>query len=285
MAHSARSPGLIHSVVHTVRRWVAPEGRQAQRADAHARHADRFEPHPSRHPHAWWPGRPLNQAVPAHRTNTPEEFQRALASGRNFFEGDVRVSVDPPHHLEMRHDKDPGDTKNLSLREWLARGKAAGVGLKLDIKEADQLPELIREVQAAHLDDHLLMLNLGSVTMAREGAELRRLFPHATLALNPGHLEPFSANVQPMIDLARRLGGPVTFVLRNDLVDAATVKQLEAVGPVSIWNEPEIDGNSNLRRRAHELRALGATGVVDLRRPPSPSIFERVSGFVSDLLG
>ncbi len=247
--------------------------------------ADGFEPHPMRRGQGWWPGRPLNQAIPAHRTNTPQEFQRALASRRNFFEGDVRVSADPPHHLEMRHDKDPGDTKNLTLREWLARGKAAGVGLKLDIKETDRLPELIREVQAAHIDDHLLMINLGSVPMQREGLRLRQLFPHATLALNPGDLEPFSANVGPMLEQAQLLGAPVTFVLRNDRVDAATVKQLEAVGPVSVWNDPNIDGNTNLLRRAEELRAMGATGVVDLRVGEPKTLPQRVVAAIKNLLG
>src|SRR3954462_14291589 len=52
----------------------------------------------------WWAGRPLSQARNAHRTNTKEQFNDALHSGANWFEGDVRKEINSDR-IEMRHDE------------------------------------------------------------------------------------------------------------------------------------------------------------------------------------
>src|SRR4051812_7496831 len=51
----------------------------------------------------WWAGRPLSEARNAHRTNTKEQFDDALHSSANWFEGDVRKEINSDR-IEMRHD-------------------------------------------------------------------------------------------------------------------------------------------------------------------------------------
>src|SRR5438270_4687281 len=94
---------------------------------------------------SWWRGRPLSEGKNAHKTNTREQFDAAMKDGTfNWFEGDVRKELHGDR-VEMRHDTTPEPGDNLTLKEWLALGKASGRGLKLDVKDGFELPEIIRE--------------------------------------------------------------------------------------------------------------------------------------------
>ena len=206
----------------------------------------------------WWTN--LTSAKNAHRTNTKEEFEKALNSGANWFEGDVRKEINSDA-IEMRHDKGQERGDNMTLREWLAAGKHSGRSLKLDIKESQHVPEILRQVKQAGIPQDKLMLNLGYDAFERYGAQIRKDFPNAILALNPktdgkvGRPE-----AKQLLDQAKRLGGPVTFVLRHNNVTEDGVAELERHGPVSIWG----DDVGDVKKRTSELRKLGITGMVDI---------------------
>jgi hypothetical protein len=228
----------------------------------------------------------LSEARNAHSTNTREHFEAALAGGYNFLEGDVRVELNPPHALEMRHDlgDEPGD--NLTLAEWLKRGTASGRGLKLDVKEPERMPELLDAVAASGLPEGRLMLNLSDSAMRKWGPLIRERFPSCTLALNPpaGELNgKLSARqVEAMASLAQQLGSPVTFVVRVDLLTDEAIRALSPLGPVSVWNDPGRPAPADLGRAEKALRRRGVTGVVDLR--PGASLQDKAWGVAGGLV-
>jgi hypothetical protein len=222
----------------------------------------------------WWAGRSLTQARNAHRTNTKEQFAEALTSGANWFEGDIRKELHSDT-LEMRHDTSAESGDNMTLKEWLAAGKASGRGLKLDVKDGDQMARILDEVEAAGIPSERLMFNIGASEATEFGAEIRRRFPRATVALNPsGDLSETSA--AQMMEQARDIGGPVTFVTRADQLTPELAKTLEAVGPVSVWNDPGRGGldERGVKRLEQRLRAQGVTGMIDLR--PSESTIDKI---------
>ncbi|MFL5319259.1 MAG: FAM151A/B family protein [Myxococcaceae bacterium] len=223
-------------------------------------------------PNHWWPGRPLSEARHAHKTNTAEQFQEAMKGGYNFFEADIRAGINPPHELECRHDETGEPGNNLTLKQWLKMGKDSGRGLKLDVKEYAYVPKILDEVQAADIPDGRLMINLGDSAMSKYGAEIRRRFPNAILAINPKRSEAAKLNetqVKRMLELADKLGGPVTFVVRYDQLTPAATEQLTAKGTVSVWNDPGIAAPENPPAVGAELRRMGVNGVIDLRPPES----------------
>lgn len=216
----------------------------------------------------WFAGRPLSDAHNAHRTNTREEFEAALAGGYNWFEGDIRAEINHPDRLEMRHDRTHERGDNLTLREWLEMGRDAGRGLKLDVKETALMERLLDTIEEVGVPEERLMLNLGDGGMDEWGAEIRRRFPEATLAINPageldgrrndgGPIEDWQ--VERMIALAERFGGPVTFVLHEGQVTRDAVARLQEIGPVSVWGN--VDDPAG---RAIALRDLGVAGMIDL---------------------
>ncbi len=216
----------------------------------------------------WWGGRPLSQASNAHRTNTREQLEEALKEGYNFLEGDVREEINHKGRLEMRHDGTHESGDNLTLKEWLEIGKASGRGLKLDVKEPGHMPDLLKTVEAVGVPQERLMFNLGYDDMQRWGAEIRKKFPDATLALNPtesnGKISTESA--ERVIAQARQFGQPVTFVARFDWLSDDVIQKLEAVAPVSVWNS-QFEGRKveDPAKEAAKLRDRGISGVVDLR--------------------
>ena len=222
---------------------------------------------------SWWAGRPLADAVNAHSTNTKQDLAHALDGPYNFLEGDVRTEINPPYRLEMRHDKGHESGDNLYLDEWLKAGAASGRGLKLDVKEGERMPEILDAVERAGVPDGKLMFNIGDGDAARWGTEIRRRFPDATIALNPtdelggrensGPLEGWQ--VTRMLEHARAIGGPTTFVVRQDRLTDAAIGALEARGPVSVWNAPSRGGVDDVDALTGQLRERGVTGVIDLR--------------------
>lgn len=223
----------------------------------------------------WYADRPLREGYNAHRTNTKEEFAAALKGDYNWLEGDVRVEINHDDRLEMRHDEIHERGDNLTLDEWLAKGKATGRGLKLDIKETALMPLLLERVAKSGVPDERLMFNLGDRGMAEFGAEIRKRFPNAILAINPTHARDGRTNDGPLEDwqvtralaLAATFGGPATFVLHEGEATPESVAALQAAGPVSIWGDV-----SDPAKRNAELRAIGVDGMIDLAKEHAPGL-------------
>jgi hypothetical protein len=210
----------------------------------------------------WTGDLPLSEARNAHRTNTREQFQSALDSNANWFEGDVRkeINKDSP---EMRHDKGHEDGDNLTLHEWLTMGKESGRGLKLDIKEGDQMPAVLDELEKVGISEDRLMLNLGFEDMKKWGPEIRERFPNAILAINPpteGQVK--AGDAAKMVALAKELGGPATFVVRHDKLTDEAIKTFLPAGTVSVWGEAK-----DPVKAGEDLRARGVNGMVDIAGP------------------
>ncbi|MFO0600340.1 MAG: hypothetical protein U0228_33835 [Myxococcaceae bacterium] len=230
--------------------------------------------------------RPLSQVTNAHRTNTVGEMKAALKSDHTQFECDLRAEINPPHEIECRHDPGMEVGDNLKLSEWLAIGKASGRMLKLDVKESNRLPDILREVAKSGVPPERLNINLGDTAMDRYGPQIRRKFPGALLSINPKGADapPLTkAQLGRMQDLARKLGPPCSFVLRNDLVTKDVAKTLEPLGPISIWNDPGQAGVDVPAKLERQYRAMGVTGIVDLRK--SDGLVQKAEGVAKQGLG
>jgi hypothetical protein len=236
----------------------------------------------------WRRDRPLVELKNAHRTNTVDEMKAALAGPFSQLECDVRGAINAPHELECRHDagSEPGD--NLTLKEWLSIGKASGRVLKLDVKDSSRLGDILAAVEASGVPPERLNINLSDAAMRSWGDAIRRRLPGALLSLNPrGALN--DAEVKSLTGLARHLGPPCTFVVRNDLLCDSTLRALEAVAPVSVWNDPGMKGIDAPERTTDELKRRGCTGVIDIRASTTSSekvvgLLSRVGSFFKDLL-
>ncbi len=222
---------------------------------------------PARPANTWWAGRPLSEAKNEHRTNTKEQFQHGLESGANWFEGDVRRELDGSG-IEMRHDTQQESGDNLTLREWLTAGKASGRGLKLDIKESREMPTILAELERAQIPQERLMINLGYAAFEKWGPEIRARFPNAILALNPSTDKPLTAaDAKRLVDQGKRLGGPVTFVVRHDLLTDAAIAGFKGNGPISVWGHAEDPAATG-----KALRARGVDGMIDVDGHTTPSV-------------
>lgn len=210
----------------------------------------------------WHKGQHLSEARNAHRTNTKEQFQDALKSGANWFEGDVRLEIDGSG-IEMRHDKQHESGDNLTLREWLTMGKDSGRGLKLDVKEPEHMAEILKTIKEVGVPQERLMLNLGFGAMEKWGAEIRKQFPNAILAINPpteGTVG--AAEARRMVEQAKKLGGPVTFVVRHDKLSDAAIREFQKLpgATISVWGS----GVKDVARTTDELKRRGVNGMIDL---------------------
>ena len=221
----------------------------------------------------WHRGRELSEAKNAHSTNTKEDFEHALKHGYNWLEGDIRTEINEPKQLEMRHDKGHESGDNLTLEEWLTKGKASGRGLKLDVKEGERIDEILAMCERVGVPSERLMFNLGDGDMAKWGAEIRARFPDAQIAVNPtdaldgkkneGPLEGWQ--VDRMIALQQDTGSPTTFVVRYDRLTDEAIRKLSEHGTISVWNSPGQGGVDDIPQLTRELRARGVDGVIDLR--------------------
>lgn len=210
----------------------------------------------------WRAGQHLSEARNAHRTNTQEQFQDALKSGANWFEGDVRLEIDGSG-IEMRHDKAHESGDNLTLREWLTMGKQSGRGLKLDIKEPEHMAEILKTIREVGIPQERLMLNLGFGAMAQWGAEIRKQFPNAMLAINPpteGKVG--AAEARRMVEQAKKFGDPVTFVVRYDKLTDQAIREFQKLpgATISVWGSNVGD----VAKVTEELKRRGVNGMIDL---------------------
>lgn len=210
----------------------------------------------------WHAGQPLSEARNAHHTNTKEQFQAALKSGANWFEGDVRLEIDGSG-IEMRHDTNHESGDNLTLREWLTMGKASGRGLKLDVKEPEHMAEILKQIKEVGIPQERLMLNLGFGAMQQWGAEIRKQFPNANLAINPptdGKVG--AAEARRMVAQAKQFGDPVSFVVRHDRLTDEAIREFKKHpgAEISVWGS----GVKDVSRTTEELKRRGVNGMIDL---------------------
>ncbi len=221
----------------------------------------------------WHKGRDLAEAKNAHSTNTKGDFEHALKNGYNWLEGDIRTEINEPYKLEMRHDKGHESGDNLTLEEWLTKGKASGRGLKLDVKEGERIDEILAMCEKVGVPSERLMFNLADGDMEKWGGEIRARFPEAQIAVNPadelgdqkndGPLEAWQ--VDRMIALQQDTGKPTTFVVRYDRLTDEAIKRLSEHGTISVWNSPGAGGVGDVAKLTRELRLRGVDGVIDLR--------------------
>jgi hypothetical protein len=210
----------------------------------------------------WHRGQPLSEARNAHRTNTQEQFQDALKSDANWFEGDIRLEIDGSG-IEMRHDKQHESGDNLTLNEWLTMGKASGRGLKLDVKEPEHMAAILKEIKKVGIPEERLMLNLGFDAMNQWGAEIRRQFPNATLAINPptdGKVG--AAEARKMVEQAKKFGDPVNFVVRYDKLSDEAIREFQKHpgASISVWGS----GVNDVGATTEQLKRRGVNGMIDL---------------------
>jgi hypothetical protein len=231
---------------------------------------DRFARNTSRPDTSWWKGRPLAEARNAHATNTKEQFDHAIKSGANWLEGDIRKEINSDK-LEMRHDAGHEKGDNLTLREWLERGRASGRGLKLDVKEGRHIGRILDEAERANIPSERLMFNLGDTDMREWGPKIRERFPNAILAVNPpsGGRKLKTSQVNAMIENAKAGGHPVTFVVKQSQLTQDAIDKLRGYGTISVWNSPGDIPGDKIGDVTRKLRAAGVNGVIDLRPPLS----------------
>ena len=246
----------------------------------------------------WHSGDPLSSVRHCHFTNTPEEMADGLTHDYNFIEGDVRLEwgarrlplLDRWREPIMAHDL--GHVDGLTLNEWLDIGKASGLGLKLDVKQAAALPKILHEVKQHQIPDDFLIFN-GDVTpgpggprplslkaanlamdltLDREDLQsIRRQFPQALISLGaytgaqPPDTSYTPEQLHQLSDLADQVGGPISFPLRAEFVTPEVVETLKPHGAVSIWNDPISWSPHDLEAETRRFRAMGVDGMIDLR--------------------
>lgn len=203
----------------------------------------------------------------AHRTNTAVELQAALAGDFDWLEGDVRMRGG---EAVLAHGASDSDA--LPLREWLAIGTASKRGLKLDFKEARALEPARRLVKDAGIAEERVIFN---VAIAGRGAAhvsigelraLRKAFPKAILNLDPGPAPYGAADIARAVQVARELGGRVMFPLEAQHATERVIRGFRKGGRVAIWNDPRRSDCGDIGAATKRFRALGANGMIDLRR-------------------
>ena len=211
----------------------------------------------------WPPGSPLAGARNAHSTNSIDSLHAALDSDANWLEGDVAL-VDG--ELRMAHPgSDPAES--LAFDDWIGVVARSGRGVKLDLKSSshERLASILAAVRESGIDPGKVMVNVGELPDA-ELVAIRRALPQAWISLNP--LAPSGSYTPEAIDAvlarARLVGGPVSFALRWDAADQATVDRLAPSGSVSVWSNPWYGTPDDVTAETEALRARGVDGMVDI---------------------
>jgi hypothetical protein len=208
----------------------------------------------------WDPSRDIADARNAHSTNTPAELLEALEGSYDHFEGDVRIAGNG--RIVMAHDR--GDTRGLTLDDWLEIGKRSGRALKLDFKDGAAILPALERAKALGIRGTHLVINVSTRTDDETLRRIRAAYPDAWINLSPGGTYD-SATLRSLARQARRVGGKVQFPLRWDRVTPQVVRALAPYGRIAIWNDPRI-APADLSVERARLRAMGVDGTIDLRR-------------------
>ena len=236
----------------------------------------------------------IGSAHTVHESGDYKSLLQALKGPFRSIEGDVGVVRGKAvlHH-DLRYKV------GLPFGAWLeVVAKADFDVVKVDVKRNNIKP-IIRDIRRAirehGLDEARLKINADvfhgpgglselpllarpcfHATMAVHGSDLiafRAAFPRATIAISAWTTGPAiraydSKDVDRFLALGREVKGPVSFVLRRDLVTRKVVQDLAPHGQVDVWNRPDRDPASDVGREETLLRGWGVNGVIDLRQGP-----------------
>jgi glycerophosphoryl diester phosphodiesterase len=219
--------------------------------------------------HEWNPDAPLSDGRNAHHSNTPDEMRDALRGDYNWLEGDLRL--DDHGHPVMAHDSD-AEGDGLHLDQWLEIGRNGGRGMKVDVKEAESIPQLLDALEASGIEDGRLMINVQTSQVDDDRIrEMRRRFPNAYIAINPAsdHNDYSDDNLDEAIHQADVAGGRVAFPLRWDMASDHAIERLRPHGNVSIWTAESHGTPDDTAAEVKDLRERGVDGVIDLGPPSS----------------
>lgn len=245
---------------------------------------------------AWKGDKSLSLARNAHFTNTPEEMALALRGDHDWLEGDVRLEgglrslpAIGDRKAIMAHN--PQDIHGMTLDEWVQVGMRSGRGLKLDIKQATAVEEMLGVLKKHKVPDERLILNVGigwgpgglggipnelfSSALdpwVTEGdlKKIRAAHPEAVINLStltrpqPPGTHYSDSQISNMIHMARVTGEPVMFPLRAEFVTPDVVEKLKPYGKIAIWNDPASFKPQDVEAEVRRFRQMGVDGVIDL---------------------
>ena len=213
----------------------------------------------------WTIGADLADARNMHATNRRSELRRALTGDYDWLEVDIRRIGGT---LVASHDRIPARDA-LLMRDWIAIGSATGRGLKLDFKEREAITPTLDLVADAGIPDELLVINVP--VLGRGGVSLDQLLrirerlPNATINLSLRGSGWNGRAARAIVELARRVGGPIAFPVELSSIDARLVAALRRGGRIAVWNDPKRSPVSDRDVARRRLRALGVDGTIDLR--------------------
>lgn len=245
---------------------------------------------------AWTGQKPIGAARNAHYTNTPEEMAQALRGNYDWLEGDIRLEGGlrslpgiGDRKAIMAHD--PQDIGGLTLDEWVRLGMRSGRGMKLDIKQATAVEEVLGVLAKHKVPDERLILNvgvgwgpggLGGVAnelfnsaldpwvSESDLKKIRAAHPDAIVNLSlstrpqPEGTAYSDSQIEKMIKMAKVVGEPVMFPLRAEFVTPEVVEKLKPYGKIAIWNDTASFNPRDVEAEIRRFRGMGVDGVIDL---------------------
>lgn len=245
---------------------------------------------------AWKGDKPLSAARNAHYTNTPEEMAEALKGDHDWLEGDVRLEGGlkkvpgiGDRQSIMAHS--PQDLGGMTLDEWVRVGMRSGRGMKLDLKQATALEDMLRVLKKHEVPDERLILNVGigwgpgglggipnelfnsaldPWVSDNDLKKLRAAYPKAVINLSsltrpqPPGTHYTDSHLKKMIEKAEVAGPPVMFPLRAEFVTPEVVEKLKPYGKIAIWNSTSTFNPQDVAAETRRFRAMGVDGVIDL---------------------
>ncbi|TQF08603.1 hypothetical protein FJV41_49040 [Myxococcus llanfairpwllgwyngyllgogerychwyrndrobwllllantysiliogogogochensis] len=235
----------------------------------------------------WKPGQKLSEANNAHSTNTQHDFNKAVEEGKNWVEGDLQTKKDGG--MEMNHDE---SGPKLSFQEWLAKGKALGVGVKVDVKldafkndpvkKEAAVKEMVKQVVDSGIPGERLMFSVNPTEARWIREALGDKLPNATMGINApdGALtsDTAAAMQQHITDNAPR---PVSFITRYKDIKDASPEVIQALkngkATVSVWNDPGdmsplIEQADDVVSETKKLKERGVDGMIDIRESTTLAI-------------
>lgn len=206
----------------------------------------------------------------AHYGNTRAQLAYALQHAYNSVEGDVRVR---DGRAVMQHD--PHGRADLTFAQWATTMARAGRHLRIDVKEHAAIGEITNTLEQLGVPGGSVTFNVGidmpwsSGFQVDEVRQLRDRFPGCWITLNlpvplgPGYVLASRA--------AREIGGDhLGVAVMAGLVHRSDIEYLRrSFDVVNVWNVPGLLG-VDPERDAPKLRAMGANGMLDLRRADDP---------------
>lgn len=245
---------------------------------------------------------PWSEVTNAHSTNTPAQLKAALQGDYDWHEGDVMLegTLRPlpgwsGREVIMAHDSTKA-IQGMTLEEWLEASKLSGRGLKIDIKQAAAIPMIIESVKRAEIPHEKLIFNADVVgqplgidrvlyTIAHLAQDrfatvgdlekLRAEFPGATINVGLRTTPLFDRQlpldgyqINQLIEVAQRVGRPVMFPLRAELLSEEVVQKLEKHGHVAVWNMPSktaLQNEADVAKEREKFLSWGVSGMIDLR--------------------